>query len=92
MVIIRDGEVFTYEGVTDEYYLVNTPAEKMREGYPLSSILINKKVNKYDVYLTEEDKKIGEADDSGFIDFIEKVEIESIKRMDNWLISFLEKY
>lgn len=72
MVIIRDGEIFTYEGVTDEYYLVDTPAEKMREGYPLSSILINKKVNKYDVYLTEEDKKIGEADDSGFIDFIEK--------------------
>ena len=72
MVIIRDGKIFTYEGVTDEYYLVDTPAEKMREGYPLSSILINKKVNKYDVYLTEEDKKIGEADDSGFIDFIEK--------------------
>lgn len=72
MVIIRDGEIFTYEGVTDEYYLVDTSAEKMREGYPLSSILINKKVNKYDVYLTEEDKKIGEADDSGFIDFIEK--------------------
>lgn len=71
MVIIRDGEIFTYEGVTDEYYLVDTPAEKVREGYPLSSILINKKVNKYDVYLTEEDKKIGKADDSGFIDFIE---------------------
>lgn len=29
----------------------------MKEGYPLSSILINKKLNKYDVYLTEEDKK-----------------------------------
>lgn len=44
----------------------------MKEGYPLSSILINKKLNKYDVYLTEEDKKIGQADDSEFINFIEE--------------------
>ena len=44
----------------------------MREGYPLSSILVNKKTNKYDIYLTEEDKKIGQADDKGFIEFIEK--------------------
>ena len=44
----------------------------MIEGYPLSSILVNRKVNKYDIYLSEEDKKIGQADDSGFIDFIEK--------------------
>lgn len=71
MVIIKNGEIFTYEGVTDEYFLVDTPAKKMKEGYPLSSILINKKVNKYDIYLTENDKKIGKADDSGFIEFIE---------------------
>ena len=38
-----------------------------------SSILINKKLNKYDVYLTEEDKKIGQSDDNNFINFIEKV-------------------
>ena len=73
LVIIKDGKVFTYTDVTDEYYLVDKPAKKMKEGYPLSSILINKKVNKYDIYLTEEDKKIGQADDKGFINFIEGV-------------------
>lgn len=72
MVIIKDGEIYTYTDVTSEYYLVDTPAKDMREGYPLSSILVNKKANKYDIYLTEEDKKIGQADDSGFIEFINK--------------------
>ena len=72
LVIIKDGKISTYTDVTSEYYLVDTPAKDMREGYPLSSILVNKKVNKYDIYLTDEDKKIGQADDSGFIEFIEK--------------------
>ena len=57
MAIIKDGKISTYTNITEEYYLVDTPAKKMKEGYPLSSILINKKLNKYDVYLTEEDKK-----------------------------------
>ena len=72
MVIIKDGKVFTYTDVTSEYYLVDTPVKDMREGYPLSSILVNKRTNKYDIYLTDEDKKIGQADDGGFIDFIVK--------------------
>lgn len=72
MVIIKDGKVYTYTDITSEYYLVDTPAKDMREGYPLSSILVNKRTNKYDIYLTDEDKKIGQADDSGFIDFIVK--------------------
>lgn len=72
MAIIKDGKISTYTDVTSEYYLVDTPAKDMKEGYPLSSILVNKKVNKYDIYLSEEDKKIGQADDVGFIDFIEK--------------------
>ena len=72
MAIIKDGKMSTYTDMTSEYYLVDTPAKDMIEGYPLSSILVNRKVNKYDIYLSEEDKKIGQADDSGFIDFIEK--------------------
>ena len=45
----------------------------MKEGYPLSSILVNKELNKYYIYLTESEKKIGQADDSGFIKFIEEI-------------------
>ncbi len=70
MALIKDGKVYTYEDITSEYYLMDTPTEERREGYPLSSILFNKKANKYDIYLTEEDKKIGNADDHGFVDFI----------------------
>ena len=73
MALIKDGEVFAYTDVTSEYFLVDTSAKDMREGYPLSSILVNKKVNKYDIYLTEEEKKLGQADDRGFIDFIENI-------------------
>lgn len=73
LVIIKDGSIVTYTDVTSEYYLVDTPVKDMREGYPLSSILVNKRTNKYDIYLTEEDKKVGQADDSGFIDFIVKI-------------------
>lgn len=73
MAMIKDGEVFTYTDVTSEYFLVDTPAQDMKEGYPLSSILVNKKVDKYDIYLTEEEKKLGQADDRGFIEFIEKI-------------------
>ena len=72
MAIIKDGKISTYTETTSEYYLVDTPAKDMIEGYPLSSISVNKKVNKYDIYLSEEDKKIAQADDAGFIDFIEK--------------------
>ena len=73
MVIIKDGKVYTHEETTSEYYILDTPAKDMREGYPLSSILFNKKANKYDIYLTEEDKKIGQADDKGFVDFIDEI-------------------
>lgn len=73
MVIIKDGKVYNHEEITSEYYILDTPAKDMREGYPLSSILFNKKANKYDIYLTEEDKKIGQADDKGFVDFIDEV-------------------
>ena len=60
MAIIKDGKISTYTDITSEYYLVDTPAKDMKE------------VNKYDIYLSEEDKKLGKADDSGFIEFIEK--------------------
>ena len=70
MALIKDGKVYTYEDITSEYYLMDTPTKERRESYPLSSILFNKKANKYDIYLTEEDKKIGNADDHGFVDFI----------------------
>lgn len=79
-VIIKDGVISTYTNITSEYYLVDTPTKERKEGYPLSSIMINKKANKYDIYLTDEDKKVGQADDSGFIDFVLKLIYEKNDR------------
>ena len=45
LVIIKDGKTFTYEGITNEYYLSDKPTKERKEGYPLSSILINVKAN-----------------------------------------------
>ena len=73
MVIVKDGKIYTHEEVSNEYYILDTPSKDIRTGYPLSSILFNKKANKYDIYLTDEDKKLGEADDIGFVDFIDSV-------------------
>ena len=71
MVIIKDGKVSTHTEISSEYYLVDTPTKERQEGYPLSSIMVNKKANKYDIYLTEEDKKNMQSDDTGYINFIE---------------------
>ena len=70
IVIVKDGKIYTHEEITSEYYLVDKPTPEIKDGYPLSSIMINKKLNKYDIYLTEEDKKVGRADDGNVIKFI----------------------
>lgn len=72
LAIIKDGKVSTFEYTTSEYYLLDTPTTNLREGYPLSSIMFSKKANKYDIYLTEEDKKLVQEDDQELIDFIDK--------------------
>ena len=70
MAVIKDGKISTHTEITSEYYLVDIPTKERKEGYPLSSIMVHKKLNKYDIYLTEEDKKNNQTDDSGYIDFI----------------------
>lgn len=70
IVIVKDGKIYTHEEITSEYYLVDKPTPEIKDGYPLSSIMINKKLNKYDIYLTEEDKKVGHTDDSNIINFV----------------------
>lgn len=49
------ANTYTWNGA--DFYLVNTPAEKITQGYPLDSISIMPECdNKYRVYLTNEDK------------------------------------
>ena len=67
--IINDKE-YTYTWSKNDFYLVNMPTAKRNVGYPLNSISINKKLNKYFTDMTEEDKLQSEEDESEIIDFI----------------------
>lgn len=70
--IINKGKEYTYTWDKENIYIVDKPNNKINPGYPLSSISINKKINKYLTDITEEDKKIIEENEEHVIDFIEK--------------------
>lgn len=67
--INANGEnVYTWS--KENFYMVNTPTDKRKEGYPLNSISINIKLNKYFTDITEEDKELIKEDELHVIDFI----------------------
>lgn len=75
LAIIFDDKEFTYEWSKKDFYLVNKPSSKIKDGYPLNSISINKKLNKYFSEMDKDDKNIVKEDESEVINFIkEKVE------------------
>lgn len=75
LAIINDGKEYTYTWSKDDFYIVDTPSNKINPGYPLNSISINKKLNKYFTDITKEDNLLIKEDESDVIDFI----IKSIK-------------
>ena len=72
MAVICDGKENTYTWSKEDFYIVDTPSRKINPGYPLNSISINKKLNKYFTDITEEDKSLIQEDESAVIDFIVK--------------------
>ena len=68
--IINKTQEYTHTWSKSDFYLVSNPAEKRDVGYPLNSISINKKLNKYFTDMTEEDKISPQEDESDIIDFI----------------------
>ena len=56
MVLINNDKVHEYSWSKSEFYLVDKPHEKRNPGYPLDSIAVDIKLNKYFVELTKEDK------------------------------------
>ena len=68
--IINKAQEYTYTWSKSDFYLVSKPTEKRNVGYPLNSISINKKLNKYFTDMTEEDKLNLAEDESDIIDFI----------------------
>lgn len=68
--VINNGIESTYTWSKDDFYIVDKPSNKINPGYPLNTISINKKLNKYFTDITEEDKKKTKEDESDVIEFL----------------------
>ena len=68
--VINAGKEYTYTWSKEDFYLVDKPSEKVDVGYPLNSISINKKLNKYFTDMTKEDKDSVKEDESDVVEFI----------------------
>lgn len=68
--VINDGVESTYTWSKEDFYIVDKPSNKVNLGYPLNTISINKKLNKYFTDITEDDKREIKEDESDVIDFL----------------------
>jgi inosine/xanthosine triphosphate pyrophosphatase family protein len=68
--LICNGVEKTYTWSKEDFYIVDKPSDKMNPGYPLNTISINKKLNKYFTDITDDDKKSIKEDESDVIKFI----------------------
>ncbi len=68
--VINNGYENTYTWSKKDFYMVDKPSSKIDPGYPLNSISINKKLNKYFTDITNEDKALLQEDESDVIEFI----------------------
>lgn len=68
--VINNGIESTYTWSKEDFYIVDKPSNKINPGYPLNTISINKKINKYFTDITEEDKKEIQEDENDVIEFL----------------------
>lgn len=72
IVIINNDKENTYTWSKEDFYIVDKPSDKINPGYPLNTISINKKLNKYFTDITEEEKEELQEDESDVIEFISR--------------------
>lgn len=70
LAVINNGVETTYTWSKEDFYIVDKPSDKINPGYPLNTISISKKLNKYFTDITEDDKKQLKEDESDVIEFI----------------------
>ena len=68
--VINNGKESTYTWSKDDFYMVEKPSDRIKPGYPLDTISINKKINKYFTDITEEDKAKLHEDERDVIEFL----------------------
>ena len=70
MALISNGHEYTYTWSKENFYITSTPSKIIKPGYPLNTISINIKLNKYFTEITEEDKLLIQEDESHVVDFL----------------------
>jgi len=68
--VINNGIESTYTWSKEDFYIVDKPSNKINPGYPLNTISVNKKLNKYFTDITEDEKQELKEDESDVVDFI----------------------
>ena len=68
--VINNGKESTYSWSKDDFYMVEKPSDRIKPGYTLDTISINKKINKYFTDITEEDKAKLHEDERDVIEFL----------------------
>lgn len=68
--VINNGVESTYTWSKDDFYIVDKPSDKIDPGYPLNTISINKKLNKYFTDMTKEDYDSVKEDESNVVEFL----------------------
>ncbi len=70
--VINNGVESTYTWNKDDFYIVDKLSDKIDPGYPLNTISINKKLNKYFTDMTKEDYDTVKEDESDVVEFLWK--------------------
>ena len=70
LAIIKDDKLNTYTWSKEDFYLTDKISDKIEKDYPLNSISINIKLNKYFTDLTDEDKKEIKQEENDVVEFI----------------------
>ena len=68
--VINNGIEFTYTWNKEDFYIVDKPSDKINPGYPLNTISINKKLNKYFTDMKDEDRKKTNEDECDVVNFL----------------------
>ena len=79
MALISNGHEYTYTWSKENFYITSIPSNIINPGYPLNTISINIKLNKYFTDMTEEDKLLVQEDESHVVDFL----VKSLKDSNN---------
>ena len=70
--VINNGVESTYTWSKDDFYIVDKLSDKIDPGYPLNTISINKKLNKYFTDMTKEDYDTVKEGESDVVEFLWK--------------------